>query len=128
MSSKKGSRLERELMQMFYDAGYGVVRSAGSGVSRYPAPDIIVGNGKKILAVECKASKSSTVYIEPEQVEGLLEFSKKFGAQALIGVRFNYEDWRFLPPEGLERTEGQKYKVSRAAAEKSGKSFSAVAS
>ncbi|MFC1454653.1 Holliday junction resolvase Hjc [Candidatus Undinarchaeota archaeon] len=126
MSSRKGSRTERELMQKFHEAGYGVVRSAGSGVSRYPSPDIIVGNDGRILAIECKASKGSVVYIEPKQIDELLEFSKKFGAKPFIGIRFNYEEWQFLDPSQLEKTIGEKYKVTRELAGKKSIGFSEI--
>lgn len=108
----KGARTERELMDIFASKGYGVLRSAGSGKSRHPAPDILAGNRKHLLAIECKASKGSVVYIDNEQISGLHAFSRSFGARALIAFRFNNEPWYLMDTHDLERTKTC-YKASK---------------
>ena len=105
MSSKaKGSRAERELLTMFWENGFGGYRSAGSGSTPLPSPDILVGNGKRYLAIECKSLKDKYKYLEETQIKELVEFSKRFGAEAWVGVRFNNLGWYFIQPNNLEKT------------------------
>ena len=99
-------------MDIFAEKGYGVLRSAGSGKSRHPAPDILVGNQRHMLAIECKSSKGNIVYIEKAQIDGLHTFSKRFGARPLIAFRFNNEPWYLLDTHDLERTK-TRYKATR---------------
>jgi len=108
-------------MDIFADSGWAVARIAGSGKSRHACPDLVVGNGERVYAIECKASKGSAVYISQEQILGLHEFSRKFGARGMIGLRFNNEMWRFLEPHELERTSGSNYKATRKLASSRGR-------
>ena len=89
---------------MFWENGVGGYRSAGSGSTPLPSPDLLVGNGKRYLAIECKSLKSKTKYLEIEQIKELIEFSKKFGAEPWIGLRFNNIGWYFIQPHRLEKT------------------------
>jgi len=118
---RKGSRTERELMDIFAGAGWAVARVAGSGVGKHPCPDVIVGNGERVYAIECKASKGEVVYVGQEQVLGLHEFSRKFGAKSMLGLRFNNEKWRFLELGELERTSGNNYRATRKLAAERGR-------
>lgn len=105
MSKKKGSRIERELVNLFWDTKeWAVVRSAGSGLSSNPNPDLIASNGKRYVAVECKGIKGGTKYLEEEDIKQIVEFANLFGAEAYIGIRFNHEGWYFLIPEDLKKT------------------------
>ena len=105
MSKKdKGSRTERELLAMFWENSYAGFRVAGSGSTPLPSPDLLVGNGKRYLAIECKSSKTKAKYLEEEQINELIEFSKKFGAEPWIGVRFNNLGWYFIQPSKLEKS------------------------
>ena len=104
MSKKKGSRNERELFYLFYNSGWMPLRTAGSGSTPIPAPDLLVGNGSRILAIECKSIKGKTKYIENERVEELLTFAQKFGAEPWIAMKFDYQGWFFLKPSELEKT------------------------
>lgn len=103
-SKAKGSRAERELLAMFWKIGYGGYRSAGSGSTPLPSPDLLVGNGKRYLAIECKSLKTKAKYLEPEQIKELIEFSKRFGAEPWIGLRFNNLGWYFIQPHKLEKS------------------------
>jgi Holliday junction resolvase len=105
MSKKKGSRIERELVNMFWDTKeWAVVRSAGSGLSSNPNPDLIASNGKRYVAVECKSIKEGNKYLTDDDVQQIIEFSKLFSAEAYIGMRFNNEGWYFLIPSDLKKT------------------------
>ena len=102
MSSKgKGTRAERELIHMFYDEGWGTLRSAGSGSTPLPSPDIIVSNSKNIFAIECKSVNSKRKYFPPEEISQLKTFSEKFGAIPLIAIRFDRLGWFFVNLENL---------------------------
>ena len=111
-------------MDLLFRAGYGIVRSAGSGVSKYPCPDLIAGKDGRVLAIECKASSQEYVYIKSEQMTNLIKFSKTFGAEPWIGIRFNNQEWVFLKPSRLKRTASGNYKVTRQLVSRSGKLFS----
>jgi len=60
MSKRKGTLYERELFHMFWNSSWAAVRSAGSGSTPLPAPDILAGNKEKLLAIECKAIKTKS--------------------------------------------------------------------
>ena len=118
----KGSRTERELVHLFFDNLYMPIRIAGSGSTPLPSPDIVVGGFGKVFAIECKSGKT-TRYIRKEQMEELILFSNRFGAEALIGVRFDREGWFFLKPEQLDITKGGSYSLSLEDAKQKGLSF-----
>ncbi len=122
-SKKKGSRTERELFHMFYDAGWQPCRLAGSGSTPLPATDIIAGNAGRVLAVECKSSKNDKKYIEEEKIEQLKEFSEKFGAEPWIGIRFNNMNWFFLSLDDLDRSKKNSFIISKDLARKKGLEF-----
>jgi len=110
---KKGANAERELVQMFNGIGWAAIRVAGSGVSKFPSPDVVAGKGNKIVAIECKATKSNSKYIQDQQVKELLQFADVFGAEAYIAVRFNNLGWRFYKPAELSRTITGNYVVNK---------------
>lgn len=125
MSRKsKGINAERELIHLFWHKGWACIRVAGSGASRYPTPDIVAGNSKRALAVECKSSKSQYQYLEITEVNNLKKFSEMFGAEPWIGVRFNSMQWSFYRPEEMEPTKTN-FVVTRKT---KGKSFSELIS
>ncbi len=105
MSKAKGSRAERELFHMFFDAGFIAVRAAGSGSTPLPNPDLIIGGKGRYLAIECKAIKSPYKYFDKKEIEELVLFASCFGAEPWLGLRFDREPWYFVKVEDLERTE-----------------------
>ena len=104
---QKGANAERELIELFWESGWAAHRIAGSGSSRFPSPDIIAGNFSKKLAIECKSTKAKNQYITKEQAEGLERFSQIFGAEPWVGVRFNKEQWYFMPLKEIKQTENK---------------------
>jgi Holliday junction resolvase len=102
----KGSNAERELISKFWEYGWGAMRAAGSGSTRFPSSDILASNRFRILAIECKAVKSDKKYFEKEEIEQLETFADKFGAEAWIGIRFSRKDWFFVKRSELLMTEG----------------------
>ena len=100
----KGTKGERDLIKFFNEADWMAIRSAGSGSSRYPSPDILAGNAERRLAIECKVTKENKKYFSDEEIQQLTEFSQRFGAESWIGVKFPNEEWLFIMPEDLEKT------------------------
>ena len=100
----KGSNAERELLHMFWKKGWACLRSAGSGSMKYPGPDLLVGNLIRRMAIECKLTKESKLYLNQHDVEQLGEFSKVFDARPLFAVKFPKIGWLFLNIGDLEKT------------------------
>tara|TARA_Y100000310_G_scaffold89923_1_gene87040 strand:- start:8551 stop:9036 length:486 start_codon:yes stop_codon:yes gene_type:complete len=100
----KGTKGERELVKFFNENNWGSIRIAGSGSSRYPSPDIIAGNAVRRVAIECKVTKDKKKYIHKDEIDQLNTFSKHFGAESWIGVKFPMEPWYFLLPEDMDDT------------------------
>ena len=107
---RKGSRIERELIDMLWANNYAAVRSPGSGVSSHPVPDIIAGNGKRFMVFEVKARSNLPIYIQNQRIDELLYFSRKFGAEAFIAVKIPRKKWKFIKIDQLKRTK-RGYKV-----------------
>jgi len=125
--SQKGSSRERELVDMFWEAGFGVVRAPASGSATDRAlPDLIAGNDDRYVAVEAKASGGDTVYVDGDEVTQLIEFADRFGARARVGVRFDREDWYFFHPGDLHVTDGGNYRVKKEVALRDGEDFEEV--
>lgn len=118
----KGIKAERELIHLFWKHGWAAVRVAGSGSSHYPSPDVLAGNGVKNLAVECKSSGEKRRYLTKDEVDNLVLFSRTFGAEPWIGVRFNALPWYFLPAAELKKT-GQHFVVDAGLAQQRGLLF-----
>ena len=107
MSKVKGSRTERELLHMFWKHGWFCIRIAGSGSMPFPCPDLLAGKDGRSIAVECKSGKGKQRrYISKEQIGELESFSKGFGADAWVGVRFDGKKWAFLKSSQLGRSKG----------------------
>lgn len=112
--SKKGSREERQLVQMLWEADCAAMRApASGGATKKPLPDVIAGNGKVYLAIEVKSSSMERIYINSQKIDGLREFSDLFGAQAYVGAKFKREKWRFISVDDLEKTKRENYKLDK---------------
>lgn len=123
---QKGSNAERELVEMFWDKGFASVRIAGSGVSKYPCPDVLAGDGNLIFAVESKSYSGEYIHLTRNQILQLLEFSQKFGAVPLVGVRFAKDEWYFFDMIKIQETKGDNFKVTKKTALKDGKKLEEV--
>ena len=126
-NKSKGSKVERELFQMFIDNNYRAVRVAGSGVMETADCDLIAGkNKKKKYAIEVKASKKPFKYISKKQIENFIIFSDIFGLKPVIALRFNREGWFFINPlkQKILEDSGKNFVVSIETARKRGRRFS----
>lgn len=116
MSQSKGYSRERELVNKLVDVGFAATRVPGSGGgTKRPLPDIVAGDGHDIYAIEAKARAGDSTYLDEREVYDLVYFSRNFGAQPRIGVRFDHEDWYFFDPRGNEVhiTGGGNYRVTK---------------
>jgi len=102
MNKTKGANAERELLHMLSDAGFAVVRVAGSGTMAETSADLIAGNISKKFVIECKTCKKNKRYLEKQQINDLKKFAKKFGFPPLIAVKFSRKGWWFIEPEKLD--------------------------
>jgi len=111
--ANKGSRVERELVKMLWNADCAAMRApASGGATKKPLPDIIAGNGKVYLAIEVKSTSADHIYINSEKITGLKEFSEIFGAEPYLGAKFKNKKWRFVHIHDLAKTRGDNYKVT----------------
>lgn len=115
----KGTKGERELVRAFNEGNWACSRIAGSGSSKYPAPDIIAGNAIRRMAIECKVTKDKKKYLTKEEIDQLRTFSQMFGAESWVAVKFGAEPWYFLMLEDLQET-GNNWVVSLEVAQRRG--------
>ena len=113
----KGANAERELVHLLFDKGFSVIRTAGSGKTSLPAPDIIALRPGRFLAFECKAWNSNNLSIPIASMEEFLGWCSRAGVQAIIAWKYPRQGWFFMKPEVLHKT-GKFYAVSHKEAEK----------
>jgi len=110
--NKIGSRVERELIKMLWNADCAAMRApASGGATKKPLPDIIAGNGKVYLAIEVKTTSADHIYINSRKIVKLKEFSEIFGAKPYLSVKFRNKKWYFIHVDDLIKTSGENYKV-----------------
>lgn len=97
----KGARSERELISIFCEKGFSVIRAAGSGVSSL-CPDILVFKKGVQYAFECKAWESGSLSIEKEKFHTLKEWERNTGITTFIAWRIGRVGWRFMYLDELE--------------------------
>lgn len=124
MSNKqKGSRVERELIQIFTENSWRAVRVAGSGIGEDSPCDLIAAKlNRKGYTIEVKSSKKSVIYITKQQIEDFVLFSSIIGLKPVIALRFNREGWLFIDPKLLKNT-GKYWAVSLRTAKEKGRRF-----
>ncbi len=123
MSKAKGSRTERELLHMFWEAEHFCLRVAGSGSMPFPCPDLLAGKEGRSFAIECKSGKGDRRYITEQQVHELQEFAQGFGAEAWVAMRFDRTGWMFLKPGDLGRNAGKHFFISKDLCQDKGITF-----
>ncbi len=100
----KGARSERELLAKFYDNGYSVLRSAGSGVSSL-GPDIIAIKDGICLSFECKAWDRGSLSIDPESFDKLLRWERNTSSHTFVAWRRKNRGWLFVKTGEFSRAE-----------------------
>src|SRR3989338_5705260 len=114
----KGINAERELVHKFGAAGWACIRVAGSGSSRYASPDLLAGNARRKLAIECKVTSDKAKYLGKDQIDQLAFFSSTYWSEAWIAVKIARE-WLFMMLEDLRETQAG-YCVSKELADMKG--------
>ena len=127
-SKNKGTRAERELFHMLWKNGWATMRSAGSGSTPLPSPDLISSNNDRVIAIECKSIKGTKKYFDRFEISELIKFSNMFGAEPWLGVRFDKFGWFFVTPEDLEKSSGGTPSLSLKGAMKKGLKFEEIIS
>jgi Holliday junction resolvase len=110
MAFRRGYRAELELVDLLLKEGFYTVRVPVSGGRGFPC-DVLAAKGDDKRAYEVKSTKEKVYYFYEDDIEPLLEFSKKFDFQAYIAVRWKYKKrnpWTFA-----EVTEVKPLKIYR---------------
>ncbi len=118
----RGSAAERELVHMFYDAGWAAFRAPASGGMSMELPDVIAGNPVRKIGVEVKLTADERKYFTRKEVEDLLLFCTRFGCECWLGVKFLRRGWFFLSPEDCRQTSNS-YVISLQEAQLRGLTF-----
>jgi Holliday junction resolvase len=118
----KGAKAERELLQRFFEKGFAVARTAGSGVSHYPAPDLFACKNTQRFALECKAWKGAYLNVPIKKMEELQHWSKKASAEFVIAWKVPRKNWLFLSLEQFRKNK-KHYSISLTEAHKKGKNL-----
>ena len=124
MSNKaKGSKVERELLDILTENGWRAARVAGSGVNDNSPCDLFAAKlGKRGFVIEVKSTRKKNIYITKEQINDFVLFSQIIGLNPAIALRFNYEGWFFITPHQLKDT-GKYWAASLEMAKQEGKRF-----
>lgn len=128
--ASSGIKAERDLVHLFWEAGFAVLRApASGGGTLLPRPDLIAGSVERnrFLVLEIKTIRKKVLYLDFQQIEGLIEFSKRIGFEAYLGIKFKSKRKGFVflkVPEQLEEVRNSNnYKVTLAHASSNGISF-----
>ncbi|MBU0662437.1 MAG: Holliday junction resolvase Hjc [Candidatus Diapherotrites archaeon] len=123
---RKGADAERELIHKLFNLGFSVVRTAGSGSTSLPAPDLIALSREKRLAFESKAWNAAYLNISNAQMEELQGWCERADAELYVAWKIPREGWLFLKPEHFVQT-GKNYAITRKKALSSALSLSVIA-
>ncbi len=99
---KKGSRVERDLLNYFHFHGFLVVRAAGSGSNSY-SPDILVFKKGKQYAFELKAHETNILTIKEHQFNLLKQWEKIGGISTFIVWKKSRLPYLFIPLSFLKK-------------------------
>ncbi|MCS7142562.1 MAG: hypothetical protein NZ920_02025 [Aigarchaeota archaeon] len=100
---------EYYLVKKFVDKrrpGYYAVRTPGSGTGKMLKPDVLAVDNGEFYAIEVKSTTGHAVYLPPDQVRRLVEFTELFQLRCpscnhlfkptpVIAVRFLNKGWVF---------------------------------
>ncbi len=97
---RSGANHERQLLNRLKGAGYVGIRAAKS-----TCPDLVVGRGGRILAIECKYTSKDSLYLPEAEVRFLNGFAATFGCEAILAVKFGRAEWAFLKAGEIKANE-----------------------
>ena len=119
----KGTQAENELIHKFWENNWVCVRVAGSGSTQFPSPDLLASRGDKKIVMEVKVVNDTKKYFKEQEIKDLEFFALKFGTEAWVGVRFEGNQWYFIPTSELEETKSGNYKIDLITMKRSGFTF-----
>lgn len=113
-----GSAKERELVRELYASdGWVAMRAPSSGsATPHDLPDLLAGDGHRMLVVELKTSSGDPIYIEQEEIEALERFADALQGEALVACRWSSRSLQdgtfyFSPPGTMYRTDAGSYRA-----------------
>ena len=92
---QKGAKFERELVNKFWEHGWGAIRAAGSGGVAFPVPDVIAIKNNDIIIVECKSTKKDRLSLKKAAMN-LKKFADISKGRAYIAIKFYKKKPRFF--------------------------------
>lgn len=130
-ATSKGVRGEREIIKLLWENGYAAIRSPASGAAvKTPRPDIIAGSAKmrKIIAMELKVTEKETLYLPKEKLQDLSRFSRTFGCEAYLGVKFTggRHPWMFISLKTLLGVRKNSLKITYPYAQANGHDLKSI--
>lgn len=115
---RKGSRAEHELIGKLAQAGFSVIRAAGSGVGG-PCPDIVALRRGDQWGFECKAINDTSLQLRKEQVLNLRKWEENTSITTYVAWRLQGGEWRFIRLDHLHENP-KSFAINRADACKFG--------
>lgn len=102
---RKGRKAERELVDLIFENNGAAVPAPASGrATKHVQPDVVAGIYDEYFAFQVKNTKEKIAYIEESDVQNLVIFSRLFGADPIIAVKFPYKGFWVDVPDNLRRT------------------------
>ncbi|HLC80013.1 MAG TPA: Holliday junction resolvase Hjc [archaeon] len=99
----KGANAERELIKLFWERGFAVARTAGSGKNSLPMPDLIAMGKGRSMVIEAKAWRSNYLTIAQDQMHELLKWNEIAGAEVFVAWKYPNKGWFFLKPQDFRK-------------------------
>lgn len=119
----KGTEAERELIHKFWENNWVCVRVAGSGSTKYPAPDLLAGNSARKIVMEVKTVNSTKKYFTGQEIRDINYFADIFGAESWVGIKFQENQWYFIPTSELKETSSENYVIDLISMKRTGFTF-----
>ena len=110
------------MIRIFSDAGFSVIRAAGSGVSQTSPPDILLFKQGRQFALECKAWNSNRIAIEHDKYHALSLWEANTGIETMMAWKIPYRGWKFIPLTEMEQNPAS-YSITLKRTEEIGKNM-----
>ena len=95
--SPKGSRRERELLELLTKKGFVVHRVAGSGLGGEAICDLVAVKDGEVQFIECKSRRKAYYSkFHSEQFKELVKIANSCKAKPILAVKLNYKEWQFF--------------------------------
>ena len=105
LTYRKGSRVEREVLDYFVRQGFCAIRAAGSGVSS-ESPDIMAFRRGKQFVLEVKAHEGMNLSVKKEQIKLLRRWEEVAQMTAYVVWKRKNREPLFIPIGAMKENEG----------------------